>query len=168
MQAFILFPFEVCISIAMVLVGLASAFAQAPSSAALSDGLEAKVLIAWQITVSGAGVIILTSLFSRPWASRRVPPVKAEQTIAQLRTVEATGCLLMAFGAGCYALVVGLARNGDFWDGSSFIILAMIAVAVGYVLRAIGLNKANSRVLHFMRQVNDAGERLRDSEAGSY
>jgi hypothetical protein len=157
LQAFTLFPFETWISVAMILVGIGSLFSETTASAALSNALQAALIFVWQISVTLAGIAILGALLARPWAARRLPPVRGQRTLAMLRGVEAAACVTMATGALVYSTVLSLG-NGLSLDGQTFIIAAMTSVAVGYCFRARALTKVNSDVLSTLRQFNAAHE----------
>jgi len=152
-QVFRVFPFESCISIAMILVGLGSVFGEVSAAGSMSEALAEALLMVWELCIIVGGVGVLAALFLRPWAARRLPPVRAQRTLATLRGTQAVGCVLVATGALTYAMVL-LAQGGIRLDGRSFTVAAMLAITAGYVMRAWDLIDTNRRVLRALRELN--------------
>lgn len=155
LQAFKIFPFEMCVSIAMVLIGLASVVGNITPATSMQRALAEALLVAWEFSVIAGGVGVLVSILLRPWAARRLPPIRGQRTLATLRGTESASCILVAAGAIAYAIVLS-SQGGLELDGRSLTIGAFIAIAVGYVLRAWVLLDTNDRVLNRLRWYNES------------
>jgi hypothetical protein len=124
-------PFELCISLILMLAGIQSFIRGQPFSAAIERDLTWALTLAWTVGIFVGALMVFVALLLRRQSMSEVKRIT-------LRGIERSGLYFLAGSSWVYAFVIGTRGTA-----SGYAIGMMTAVGVACVFRCIALRRAD-------------------------
>lgn len=147
-------PFEFCISISLLIMGVQSFVEQNSLSGVIEDRVVSALTGLWIATVMTGSVAIVASFLLSPLAVRRGYP-----DISRNRTLERVGLTLLATAAMTFSSVVLIAGANT---RALFTVGIMMGVVSACVLRMVALRRTDLADLSRLREIRLRTEYARD------
>jgi hypothetical protein len=148
LHAFLDESIEICVALAVALVGLRSLPGGVTLSEAADDGLPLMLFLTWQLTLMMGAVLIITGLIGR-----YVTPLNQLGNRARWKVIERAGCMLQATSWVVYIFVL---IGAEAVPKAALLFGMALALAVGFGLRAWKLRRDNDSVLAQLHSVNQS------------